>query len=73
MSEAIHASAVMLYKVGALDNATMCDLDARHPAVPAAIEPARVKLLPETNNVSQSSSHAASTPKKARQALLYRT
>lgn len=53
ISEAIHSSAAMLHKVGALDKATMRDFDARHLAVPAAIEPAQIKQLREANNVSQ--------------------
>jgi putative transcriptional regulator len=39
ISEALHKSAAMLHKVGALDKATMRDFDARHLAVPSAIEP----------------------------------
>lgn len=33
MSEAIHSSAAMLHKVGALGKATMRDFDARHLVV----------------------------------------
>jgi putative transcriptional regulator len=53
LSEAIHSSAVMLHKVGAIDKATMRDFDARHLVVPRAIEPAQIKQLREANNVSQ--------------------
>jgi putative transcriptional regulator len=53
ISEAIHSSAAMLNKVGALDKATMRDFDARHLAVLAEIEPAQIKQLREANNVSQ--------------------
>ena len=53
VSEAIHSSAAMLHKVGALDKATMRDFDARHLAVPGAIEPAQIKQIREANNVSQ--------------------
>jgi len=53
ISEAIHKSAAMLHKAGALDKATMRDFDARHLAVPSAIEPAQIKQLREANNVSQ--------------------
>jgi putative transcriptional regulator len=53
MSEAIHSSASMLHKVGALDKATMRDFDARHLLVPSEIAPAQIKQLRETNNVSQ--------------------
>lgn len=53
LSEAIHSSAAMLHKVGALDKTTMRDFDARHLTVPADIEPAQIKHLREANNVSQ--------------------
>jgi len=53
MSQALHSSAAMLHKVGALDKATMRDFDARHLAVPAGIEPAQIKRLREANHVSQ--------------------
>lgn len=52
-SEALHTSAAMLHKVGALDKATMRDFDARHLAVPNDIEPAQIKQIREANNVSQ--------------------
>ena len=32
LSEAIHSSAAMLHKVGAMDKTTMLDFDARHLA-----------------------------------------
>lgn len=53
ISEAIHSSAAMLHKVGALDKATMRNFDARHLIVPSEIEPAQIKRLREANNVSQ--------------------
>ena len=53
LSEAVHTSAAMLYKVGALDKATMRDFDARHVSVPTYIDPAHIKKLREANNVSQ--------------------
>lgn len=53
LSEAIHASASALHRVGALDKATMRDFDARHLAVPATIEPREIERLREANNVSQ--------------------
>ena len=53
ISEAIHSSAAMLHKVGALDKATMRDFDARHLAVPSEIKPAQIKQLRKANNVSQ--------------------
>jgi putative transcriptional regulator len=53
ISEAIHSSAAMLHKVGALDKTTMRDFDMRHLAVPAPIKPEQIKQLREANNVSQ--------------------
>lgn len=53
ISEAIHSSAAMLHKVGALDKATMRDFDARHLVVPEVIAPAQIKHIREANNVSQ--------------------
>lgn len=53
ISEAIHSSAAMLHKVGAVDKATMRDFDARHLVVPSVIEPAQIKQIREANNVSQ--------------------
>ncbi len=52
MSEAIHASAAMLHKVGAMDKTTMLHFDARH-LVPSEIAPAEIKRLREVDNVSQ--------------------
>jgi putative transcriptional regulator len=45
ISEAIHASAAMLHKAGALDRATMRDFDARHLVIPSEIETAEIKQL----------------------------
>jgi putative transcriptional regulator len=53
ISEAIHSSAAMLHKVGALDKATMRDFDTRHLVVADKMEPAQIKRLREANNVSQ--------------------
>jgi putative transcriptional regulator len=52
MSEAIHASASMLHKVGAMDKKAMLGFDARH-LVPDDMAPAEIKKLREANNVSQ--------------------
>ncbi len=52
MSEAIHSSATMIHKVGAIDKTTMLDFDARH-LIPSEIAPAEIKQLREANNVSQ--------------------
>lgn len=53
ISEAIHSSAAMLHKVGALDKTTMRDFDERHLVAPPAIEPSQIKRLRESNHVSQ--------------------
>ncbi len=53
MSKAIHSSAAMLFKVGALDKATMRDFDARHLVVPSDLAPEQIKQLREAHNVSQ--------------------
>jgi putative transcriptional regulator len=53
ISEAIHSSAAMLHKVGALDKTTMRDFDARHLVAPSTMEPSQIKQLREANNVSQ--------------------
>ena len=50
--EAIHSSAAMIHKVGAMDKTTMLDFDARC-LVPSEITPAEIKQLREANNVSQ--------------------
>ncbi len=52
MSEAIHSSAAMLHKVGAIDKTTMLDFDPRH-LVPSETSPSEIKQLREANNVSQ--------------------
>ena len=52
LSEAIHSSAAMLHKVGAMDKTTMLDFDARH-LVASEIAPGEIKQLREANNVSQ--------------------
>ncbi len=53
ISEAIHSSAAMLHKVGAIDKTTMRDFDARHLVVPSEIAPAQIKQIREANSVSQ--------------------
>ena len=53
ISQAIHSSALMLHKVGALDKATMRDFDARHLVQTYEFDPAQIKQLREVNNVSQ--------------------
>jgi putative transcriptional regulator len=66
MAEAIHKTAAMLHKVGALDKATMRDFDARHLAVPSAIAPTKIKQLREADNVRQPFSRAISIRVRAR-------
>ena len=51
--EGIHASATALYKVGAIDQATMREFDESCLAVPPAIAPAQIKQLREKSHVSQ--------------------
>ena len=51
--EAIHSSASALFRVGAIDKATMRDFDETCLAITPAIAPAAIKQLRETNNVSQ--------------------
>jgi putative transcriptional regulator len=53
ISEALHSTAAMLHKVGALDKATMRDFDERHLITPPEIKPAQIKRLREANHVSQ--------------------
>jgi putative transcriptional regulator len=50
--EAIHTSASALYRIGAIDKATMRDFDASC-LVPAAIKPRQIKQLRERHRVSQ--------------------
>lgn len=51
--EAIHSSASAMFKVGAIDKATMRDFDETCLTVTPAIAPAEIKQLRETNHVSQ--------------------
>lgn len=51
--EAIHSSALAMFKVGAIDKATMRDFDESCLTVPPVIAPAEIKQLRETNKVSQ--------------------
>ncbi len=50
--EAIHSSASAMFKVGAIDKATMRDFDASC-LVPAEIKPRQIKALRERHRVSQ--------------------
>ncbi len=51
--EAIHSSASALFKVGAIDKATMRDFDETCLTVTPAIGPAEIKQLRDTHHVSQ--------------------
>jgi putative transcriptional regulator len=51
--EAIHSSAAALYRVGAIDKATMKDFDEMAFAVIPTIKPSQIKRLRERNRVSQ--------------------
>jgi putative transcriptional regulator len=51
--EAIHSSASALFSVGAIDKATLREFDAACLAVPAPLEPERIKQIRLRQNVSQ--------------------
>src|SRR5580700_2342128 len=51
--EAIHSSASALYRVGAIDKATMREFDESCLSVPAQMEPERIKRIRERQRVSQ--------------------
>lgn len=51
--EAIHSSARALFKVGAINKATLRDFDASCLAVPGGMEPEQIKRIREQNHVSQ--------------------
>ena len=51
--EAIHSSASALFKVGAIDKATMRDFEETCLAATPSISPADIKRLREANKVSQ--------------------
>lgn len=51
--EAIHSSASAMFKVGAIDKATMHEFDEACLSVPAAMEPRRIKRIRESQHVSQ--------------------
>ena len=52
-SEAIHSSATALYKVGAIDQATMRTFDESCLTTPPPIEPTQIKTLRKRHHVSQ--------------------
>jgi len=51
--EAIHSSASAMFRVGAIDKATMREFDESCLAVPAPLEPRRIKKIRESQHVSQ--------------------
>jgi putative transcriptional regulator len=51
--EAIHSSASAMYKVGAIDKATMRSFDASCLAAPPRFRPREIKKLRERHRVSQ--------------------
>lgn len=53
LSEAIHSSASALFRVGAIDMATMRDFDESCLTVPPQMEPKRIKRIRESQRVSQ--------------------
>jgi putative transcriptional regulator len=53
LSEAIHSSASALFRVGAIDKATMREFDESCLSVPAKMEPRRIKRIRESQKVSQ--------------------
>jgi putative transcriptional regulator len=53
ISEAIHSSASALYRVGAIDKATMREFDESCLAAPSPMPPRRIKRIRESQKVSQ--------------------
>jgi putative transcriptional regulator len=51
--EAIHSSASAMFKVGAIDQATMREFDASCLSVPPEMKPKRIKRIRESQHVSQ--------------------
>jgi putative transcriptional regulator len=51
--EAIHSSAQALFKVGAIDKATLRNFDESCLVAPCTLEPEQIKKIREMNNVSQ--------------------
>jgi putative transcriptional regulator len=51
--EAIHSPASAMFKVGAIDKATMRKFDLACLTVPAPLEPHRIKQIRESQHVSQ--------------------
>ncbi len=53
IAEVVHTSASALYRIGAMDKATMRDFDEACLSVPAPMEPKRIKRIRESQKVSQ--------------------
>ena len=53
IAEVVHASASALYRIGAMDKATMREFDEACLSVPAPMEPKRIKRIRESQKVSQ--------------------
>jgi putative transcriptional regulator len=51
--EAIHSSASAMYRIGAIDKATMREFDESCIATPSKLGPARIKRIREKQRVSQ--------------------
>jgi putative transcriptional regulator len=51
--EAIHSSASAMFRVGAIDKATMREFDESCLSVPTPLEPRRIKKIRESQHVSQ--------------------
>ena len=51
--EAIHSGVQGLYKAGGIDKATMREFDESCIIVPVEFQPQQIKLIRETNHVSQ--------------------
>jgi putative transcriptional regulator len=51
--EAIHSSVTGMYRVGAIDKATMREFDESCLSTPAPLEPSRIKKIRESQHVSQ--------------------
>src|ERR1035437_4524170 len=51
--EAIHSSVKGMYRVGAIDKATMREFDEASLSIPAPLEPYRIKNIRESQHVSQ--------------------
>jgi len=53
VSEALHSSASALFRVGAIDKATMREFDESCLIAPTPMEPKRIKQIRESQRVSQ--------------------